>query len=36
MIKPDSTKAKIAAIMARYFIWIVPGYIWILTKPGDH
>lgn len=33
MLAPGSTKAKIAAYVARYMIWLVPGYLWILLKP---
>ena len=32
MIRPDSAKAKAAAVLAKYFMWIVPGYVWILSK----
>ncbi len=32
MIRPESAKARVAAILAKYFMWIVPGYIWILGK----
>ena len=35
MIKPGSTKASLAGFMARYFIWLSPGYIWLLEKPSD-
>ena len=33
MVKPDSNKQKIAMLLSRYLIWLVPGYIWILEKP---
>lgn len=32
MIRPNSTKAKLAAVIAKNMIWLVPGYIWILVK----
>ena len=32
MIRPESAKARVASVLARYFMWIVPGYIWILGK----
>jgi ubiquinone/menaquinone biosynthesis C-methylase UbiE len=34
MVKPGSAKQKIASALARYAIWLVPGYIWVLTKPA--
>lgn len=34
MVKPGSTKHKIASALARHAIWLVPGYIWVLTKPA--
>jgi SAM-dependent methyltransferase len=33
MVRPGSFKHKLAAALARYAIWLVPGYIWVLTKP---
>lgn len=33
MIKPGTLKAGLASFIARYFIWLAPGYIWILQKP---
>jgi 2-polyprenyl-3-methyl-5-hydroxy-6-metoxy-1,4-benzoquinol methylase len=33
MIKPGSTKQKIACFLSKYAYWLVPGYIWILRKP---
>lgn len=35
MVKPGSRKQVIAGFMARHLIWLVPGYIWLLEKPGD-
>jgi 2-polyprenyl-3-methyl-5-hydroxy-6-metoxy-1,4-benzoquinol methylase len=32
MIKPNSVKQKLAIFIAKYFKWILPGYIWILEK----
>jgi ubiquinone/menaquinone biosynthesis C-methylase UbiE len=34
MVKPGSAKHKIATLLSRYAIWLVPGYIWVLTKPA--
>lgn len=34
MIPPGTRKAKLAGAMARHLIWLVPGYIWVLQKPG--
>jgi len=34
MVKPGSLKQKIAAFIYQYFRWLVPGYVWILVKPG--
>ena len=34
MIKPKSIKAKVAALISKYFIYLTPGYIWILKKPN--
>jgi len=34
MVKPGSAKQKVATALARYAIWLVPGYIWVLTKPA--
>jgi ubiquinone/menaquinone biosynthesis C-methylase UbiE len=33
MVKPGSRKQGIARFIARYMIWLVPGYIWLLQKP---
>lgn len=33
MIKPRSIKQKVSILLSKYFIWLVPGYIWILEKP---
>ncbi len=32
MMKPGSTKARVAKFMVRYFYWLVPGYVWLLKK----
>jgi len=32
MLKPGSNKARVARLMARYFYWLVPGYVWLLKK----
>ncbi|MDX1697087.1 MAG: methyltransferase domain-containing protein [Thiohalobacterales bacterium] len=34
MIRPNTPKHRVAAFMARYLFWLVPGYIWILRKPA--
>ena len=34
MVKPGSMKQRMAALLATWFIWLVPGYIWILRKPA--
>lgn len=36
MIPPGSRKQKAAVLVCRYAIWIMPGYIWLLAKPGDN
>lgn len=33
MVKPGSLKFKISNFIAKYMIWLVPGYIWVLVKP---
>jgi ubiquinone/menaquinone biosynthesis C-methylase UbiE len=35
MVKPGSRKQAVARFLARYLIWLVPGYIWLLEKPRD-
>lgn len=32
MIRPGTTKAKLAKLITRYAIWLCPSYIWLLTK----
>ena len=32
MLPPGSLKARVAALMVRWFYWAFPGYIWILRK----
>lgn len=32
MIRPGSLMNRIAVIVARYFYWLMPGYIWLLVK----
>ena len=33
MIKPGSLKSVIAKLIAEKFLWLSPGYIWLLEKP---
>jgi hypothetical protein len=33
MVPPGSIKAAIAKLIARRFLWLSPGYIWLLEKP---
>jgi SAM-dependent methyltransferase len=33
MIRPGSTKARVAGIILRLAYWAFPGYIWLLRKP---
>ena len=35
MMRPGTLKSRVASVMARYFFWLVPGYIWVLQKPGE-
>jgi len=32
MVQSGSLKQRIALMLGRYFIWLLPGYIWILRK----
>lgn len=34
MVMPGSRKQKIAEFVSQYFIWLIPGYIWLLKKPN--
>ncbi|MGB0713190.1 MAG: methyltransferase domain-containing protein [Gammaproteobacteria bacterium] len=34
MLRPGSGKQRIAQWMTRFVPWAVPGYIWLLRKPG--
>ncbi len=34
MLRPGSLKVRLAQAMAKYAYWLVPGYIWLLRKPG--
>jgi ubiquinone/menaquinone biosynthesis C-methylase UbiE len=34
MVPPDSTKAAISKLIADKFLWLCPGYIWLLQKPS--
>ncbi|MDE2196094.1 MAG: class I SAM-dependent methyltransferase [Gammaproteobacteria bacterium] len=34
MLTPGSRKAAIARFLCRHAYWLVPGYIWLLEKPG--
>ena len=36
MIKPGSSKQKIAIFLSKHMIWLVPGYIWLLEKPARY
>lgn len=33
MVETGSIKQKAALFIAKYFFWLLPGYIWILKKP---
>ena len=33
MMKTGTLKHTLARFLARYAIWLVPGYIWVLEKP---
>lgn len=35
MLAAGSAKAWIADLFARYLYWFLPGYIWLLRKPGE-
>lgn len=32
MIRPGGLKARIGAVLLEYFLWMSPGYIWLLQK----
>ena len=34
MLPPNSRKTAIARSVVKYAYWLVPGYIWLLRKPG--
>lgn len=34
MVKPNTLKYKAANFVAKYMLWLVPGYIWLLVKPN--
>lgn len=34
MIQPGSVKSFFARLIARFAYWLMPGYIWLLRKPG--
>lgn len=34
MLRPGSRKQRIARLVARWAYWLVPGYLWVLRKPG--
>lgn len=34
MVPSGTLKARVARLMVNYCYWIVPGYIWLLRKPG--
>jgi len=33
MLPPGSLKTTIAGMVARYLMWLSPGYVWVLEKP---
>ncbi len=33
MLNPGSVRARLAEMVAKYFIWLSPGYLWVLRKP---
>lgn len=35
MVQPGSTKAAMAKFIVRKFLWLSPGYIWLLEKPNN-
>jgi len=35
MLKRGSLKSKVASLIVRYAYWVMPGYIWLLKKPGE-
>jgi 2-polyprenyl-3-methyl-5-hydroxy-6-metoxy-1,4-benzoquinol methylase len=34
MLPPGSLKHKVAKLLCRYAVWLMPSYIWILKKPA--
>jgi ubiquinone/menaquinone biosynthesis C-methylase UbiE len=34
MLRPGSRKVRLARLVARYLMWLSPGYIWVLEKPA--
>ena len=34
MLPPGSIKALVAKLVTKYMYWFVPGYVWVLRKPG--
>jgi ubiquinone/menaquinone biosynthesis C-methylase UbiE len=34
MLKRGTLKALVASVVANHFYWLMPGYIWVLRKPG--
>lgn len=34
MLPPGSLKQRVAKLLCRYAIWLMPGYVWILKKPA--
>lgn len=34
MLRPGSRKQRLARLIARWAYWLVPGYLWVLRKPG--
>lgn len=32
MVAPGTLKARLAGILVKHFLWLVPGYLWVLEK----
>jgi len=35
MLKPGTRKALLARFIVKRLYWLMPGYIWVLKKPGE-
>ena len=35
MVAPGTLKARLALWIADYLYWVMPGYLWLLKKPGE-